>query len=90
MEKEKAKAIAFTFFGSEMVQEANMLQLNDLAAIHFNIKGRKWEKNGNVSYFTNLEAWRVESAEQNMNASAPPPQTEADIPPAPEEEDLPF
>ena len=65
-------------------------QIDTDIKIHFNIKGRKWEKNGNVSYFTNLEAWRVESAEQNMNASAPPPQTEADIPPAPEEEDLPF
>ena len=64
-------------------------QLNTDIKVHFNIKGRKWEKNGNVNYFTNLEAWRIESAEQGMNA-APPPQTEADIPPPPEEEDLPF
>lgn len=63
-------------------------QLNTDIKVHFNIKGRKWEKNGNVNYFTNLEAWRIESAEQSMNA--PHPQTEADIPPPPEEEDLPF
>ncbi|MCD4772113.1 MAG: DUF3127 domain-containing protein [Bacteroidales bacterium] len=64
-------------------------EINTEIKISFNIKGRKWEKNGNVSYFTNLEAWRIENAEQGMNA-APPPQTEADIPPPPEEEDLPF
>ena len=55
-----------------------------------NANGRKWEKNGNVSYFTNLEAWRIESADQSMNTNTPPPQTEVDIPPPPEEEDLPF
>ncbi len=64
-------------------------EINTEIKISFNIKGRKWEKNGNISYFTNLEAWRIESAEQGMNA-APLPQTEADIPPPPEEEDLPF
>jgi len=29
--------------------------------VHFNIKGRKWEKEGKISYFTNLEAWKIES-----------------------------
>ena len=29
--------------------------------MHFNIKGTKWEKDGKVSYFTNLDAWRVEA-----------------------------
>jgi len=65
-------------------------QLNTDIKVQFNIKGRKWEKNGNVSYFTNLEAWRIESADQSMNTNTPPPQTEVDIPPPPEEEDLPF
>ena len=65
-------------------------QLNTDIKVQFNIKGRKWEKNGNVSYFTNLEAWRIESADQSMNTNIPPPQTEVDIPPPPEEEDLPF
>ena len=64
-------------------------EINTEIKISFNIKGRKWEKNGNISYFTNLEAWRIESAEQGMNA-APPPPSENDIPPPPEEEDLPF
>jgi hypothetical protein len=29
--------------------------------VHFNISGRSWEKEGKVSYFTNLEAWKIES-----------------------------
>ena len=28
--------------------------------VFFNLRGRKWEKDGNVSYFTNLEGWKVE------------------------------
>jgi uncharacterized protein DUF3127 len=28
--------------------------------VHFNISGRSWEKEGKVSYFTNLEAWKIE------------------------------
>ena len=29
--------------------------------VNFNIKGRKWEKDGKVNYFSNLEAWKVET-----------------------------
>ncbi len=35
--------------------------LGDTVKVTFNIKGNKWEKEGNVNYFTNLNAWRVES-----------------------------
>ena len=28
--------------------------------MNFNIRGRKWEKDGKVNYFSNLEAWRIE------------------------------
>ena len=56
--------------------------VNDLIKVSFNIKGRKWEKDGKVNYFSNLEAWRIEK----MQTVA------SDMPPAPEEEtdDLPF
>ncbi len=36
------------------------VNVGDEIKIHFNIKGTKWEKEGKVSYFTNLDAWRVE------------------------------
>jgi len=58
------------------------VSVNDLIKVSFNIKGRKWEKDGKVNYFSNLEAWRIEK----MQTVA------SDMPPAPEEEtdDLPF
>lgn len=34
--------------------------IGDTVKLSFNLKGRKWEKDGKISYFTNLEAWRVE------------------------------
>jgi hypothetical protein len=36
------------------------VNVGDEIKVHFNIKGTKWEKEGKVSYFTNLDAWRVE------------------------------
>lgn len=30
---------------------------------HFNIRGREWEKGGKKSYFTNLDAWRIEGSQ---------------------------
>ena len=32
----------------------------DEIKVHFNIKGTKWEKDGKINYFTNLDAWRIE------------------------------
>lgn len=46
----------------------------DQLKVHFNIRGNRSERNGQVFYFTNLEAWRVE---QSLESSAPDPQTEA-------------
>lgn len=36
------------------------VNVGDEIKVHFNIKGTKWEKDGKVSYFTNLDAWRIE------------------------------
>ena len=36
------------------------VSLNDVIKVSFNIKGRKWEKDGKINYFSNLEAWRIE------------------------------
>ena len=63
---------------------------NDQIKVSFNIRGRKWEKNGQVSYFSNLEAWRVEPvavAEVPVPGEIPPPDL-TNIPP--ENDDLPF
>ncbi len=46
---------------------------DDEIKISFNIRGRKWEKEGRVSYFTNLEAWRIEKISAEESQDQPPP-----------------
>lgn len=43
----------------------------DEVKVHFNIRGNRWEKDGKVSYFTNLDAWRIEQNLQPTSNSAP-------------------
>lgn len=77
------------------------MPINSDVKVSFNLKGRRWEKDGRVNYFTNLDAWRVEAksaTDSPSQASVSPPSQE----PAPtsfnandfdgqeEEDDLPF
>lgn len=67
------------------------LNPGDKLRVTFSIRGSKWEKNGQVSYFNNLDAWRIESASE-----AEPKNQPEDLPgkdPATEtndHDDLPF
>ncbi len=57
--------------------------------VSFNLKGTKWEKEGKTNYFTNLDAWRMESvklAQDNASAEV----NYNDIPPSETVDDLPF
>ena len=36
------------------------VNIGDEIKVFFNIKVSKWEKEGKVNYFTNLDAWRIE------------------------------
>lgn len=29
--------------------------------VHFNVRGNSWDKDGKTSYFTNLDAWKIEA-----------------------------
>ncbi len=59
--------------------------------ISFNIRGRRWEKNDQVSYFVNLEAWKIDKLEKNdLPGDVPPPPSAEDIPPEGPTDDLPF
>ena len=40
------------------------VNVGDEIKVHFNIKGTRWEKDGKVNYFTNLDAWRIEQVLQ--------------------------
>jgi hypothetical protein len=42
---------------TEIIDKVN---IGDNVKVYFNIKGTKWEKDGKTSYFTNLDAWRIE------------------------------
>ena len=66
--------------------------MNEEIKIWFNLKGNKWERDGKVNYFTNLDAWKVERSQpqgrdQNFSSNT----TLEDIPPENDElSDLPF
>jgi hypothetical protein len=37
-------------------------KVGDEVKVSFNLKGTRWEKNGQTNYITNLDAWRLENA----------------------------
>ena len=49
----------------------DQVQTNDMVKVSFNLRGRKWEKDGRVSYFTNLDAWRVEKFQPAVSIAQP-------------------
>ena len=57
------------FIKFQSVQDKTSLVDNinkgDEVKVYFNIRGSKWEKEGKVSYFNNLDAWRID---QVLNA----------------------
>lgn len=38
----------------------DQFQLGEDVKVNFNIRGNRWEKDGQVRYITNLNAWRIE------------------------------
>jgi hypothetical protein len=66
--------------------------LNEEVKIWFNLKGNRWEKEGRVNYFTNLDAWKIEKMSSQVRDQNVPSNTALeDIPPDNEElSDLPF
>jgi hypothetical protein len=67
--------------------------IGDTVKVHFNIKGSRWEKNGQTNYITNLDAWRIEQISMGSSgvqmdtppAFSPDPEGQAGI-----SDDLPF
>ena len=80
----------------------DQFNVDDMVKVAFNLRGRKWEKDGQVSYFTNLEAWRLEKLQNETSepvidtpATDTIPDQEAPFPSQPPEndsgfDDLPF
>ncbi len=95
--KETSSGVVFVdYIKFQLVQDKcdliNNSFLNEEVKVLFSIKGNKWEKDGKVSYFTNLDAWKIEktsgTAQVKENFNNIPPE---DYPPESEElSDLPF
>jgi hypothetical protein len=66
--------------------------LNEEVKIWFNLKGNKWERDGKINYFTNLDAWKIEKISSSGGDQIVSPHTPLeDIPPDNDElSDLPF
>jgi hypothetical protein len=65
--------------------------VNDELKVSFNIRGKRWVKDDRVSYFINLEAWKIEKiAASSEEPPPPPPPMEEEAPPSEELDDLPF
>lgn len=70
----------------------DQFSIDEMVKVSFNLRGRKWEKDGQVSYFTNLEAWRIEKEQSEAGGSAPEsqqnlPDQDAPFPSEPPEDD---
>jgi hypothetical protein len=55
----------------------DQFRIDEEVKVSFNLRGRKWERDGQVSYFTNLEAWKIEKVQ------SAPGQDSLSIPDAP-------
>lgn len=66
--------------------------LNEEVRIWFNIKGNRWERDGRINYFTNLDAWKVERISALTKDQDQPSNTSFEDIPSDNEElsDLPF
>jgi Domain of unknown function (DUF3127) len=63
---------------------------NDEIKVTFSIRGKRWVKDDRVSYFINLEAWKIEKIARPSEELPPPPIMEEEAPPLDEPDDLPF
>ena len=69
------------------VTKIDSVNVGDKIAVRFNIRGREYTKDGNTSYFNNLEAWKIEhGATVEAVATTTPTETEKNA----NADDLPF
>lgn len=65
--------------------------LNAEVKVTFNLRGNKWEREGKVSYFTNLDAWKIERIRtEDTEQDFPPHITDESFPGDDQLDDLPF
>jgi hypothetical protein len=98
IEKKEAggAAVFVDYIKFQLVQDKcdliNESFLNEEVKIWFNLKGNKWERDGKINYFTNLDVWKIEkTASQERDQNVGSSSALEDLPPENEElSDLPF
>src|SRR5512138_3354097 len=75
-------AVFIDYIKFQLVQDKcdliNESFMNEEIRVSFNIKGNKWERDGKVNYFTNLDAWKVDrvqsagNSKPDFQSTAPP------------------
>jgi hypothetical protein len=89
-------AVFIDYIKFQLVQDKcdliNESFLNEEVKIWFNLKGNKWERDGKINYFTNLDAWKIEKISESVkNQSVTSQNIIEDLPPENDEmSDLPF
>lgn len=89
-------AVFVDFIKFQLIQDKcdliNESFLNEEVKIWFNLRGNKWERDGKINYFTNLDVWKVEKlSSTDREKNAPSDVTLEDMPPDNDElNDLPF
>jgi len=89
-------AVFIDYIKFQLVQDKcdliNESFINEEVKIWFNLKGNKWERDGKINYFTNLDAWKIEKvSESGRNQSVQQQSPLEDAPPEIDElSDLPF
>lgn len=89
-------AVFIDYIKFQLVQDKcdliNESFLNEEIKIWFNLKGNRWERDGKVNYFTNLDAWKIEKVSSQVRDQVVQNRpTLEDIPPENDElSDLPF
>jgi len=73
---ESPSGMVFTNYASFQLVNNNtsvidQFQLGEDIKVSFNIRGNRWEKDGQTRYITNLNAWRVERANAGNQQAAP-------------------
>lgn len=51
----------------------NESYMHEEVKVTFNIKGNKWERDGKINYFTNLDAWKIERMQSGSQEHVTPP-----------------
>jgi hypothetical protein len=82
-------AVFIDYLKFQLVQDKcdliNDSYLHQEIKIWFNLKGNKWERDGKINYFTNLDAWKIEKTsdsggrEQNISPGSPPQELPPEI-----------